>query len=336
MTCRLLLLGVVTLVAMKLAGCASGPLKPEERARLAAKTFVVTGASSGIGRGVALELARSGANVVVAARRTAALESLARQIRTAGGTPLVVTTDVADSAQMQRLAQQAMQHFGQIHGWINNAGVVAIGRFEDIPLEDHQRLLDINLKGTVIGSHLAMKQFRQQRFGVLVNVASIDSEVPHTYQASYSASKAGVLSLGRVLNQELRLHGPDDVHVVTVLPWALDTPLWDHAASYTGHQPQLPTMDGPEKAVNAIVRALFAPKEEITVGYKAKLAYWNHRLAPDLNEYFTARALRQVEVQRNPPAPATSGNLHHPVEAGQDVSGGIRERMKRQEQATQP
>lgn len=330
MKTRHLLLPILVLAGVQLAGCATGALSPNERSRLAGKTYVVTGASSGIGRGTALELGRSGANVVVAARRTDALESLAQAIKAAGGTPLVVTTDVADSAQMERLAAQATQRFGKVDGWINNAGVVAIGNFHDIPLEDHLRLLDINLKGTVTGSYLAMKQLRRQRFGVLVNVASIDSEVPHPYQASYSASKAGVLSLGRVLNQELYLDGMRDIHVVTVMPWALDTPLWDHAANYTGHQAQLPTMDGPEKAVNAIVRALIDPQDEITVGYKAKLAYWNHRIAADVNEYLTAHAVRKAEVEMNPPAPATSGNLHRPVEAGQDVSGGIRERMERQ------
>lgn len=329
-TSPLLLLLAVPAALLLLSGCATQGLSESERNRLVGKTFVVTGASSGIGRGVALQLGRSGANVVLAARRTKALESLAREIVVAGGTPLVVTTDISRTEDMQHLLNATLERFGRIDGWINNAAVMATGRFEDIPLEDHQRLLDVNLKGTLTGSYLAMRQFRKQGEGVLINVASIDSEVPHTYQASYSASKAGVLSLGRVLNQELRLNEERGIHVVTVMPWAIDTPIWDHAANYTGHQPQMPTMDGPEKPVNAIVRATLYPRREITVGYKAKLAYWSHRLTPDLSDVFSRHAVQKGQVDMNPPVPPTSGNLHVPVETGQGVSGGIRERMREQ------
>lgn len=334
MQMRLLLMAAAIPAALLLlSGCATKPLNDDERGRLAGKTFIVTGASSGIGRGVALQLGRSGANVVVAARRTGALESLASEISVAGGTPLVITADVSNAVDMHKLRESTISRFGRIDGWINNAGVMATGRFEDIPLEDHQRLLDINLKGTVIGSYLAMQQFKSQGYGVLINVASIDSEVPHTYQASYSASKAGVLSLGRVLNQELRLHDERNISVVTVMPWAIDTPLWDHGANYTGHQAQLPTLDGPEKPVNAIVRAALYPKREITVGYKAGIAYWGHRLAPDVSDLFSRHAVKKGQVEINPVTPPTSGNLHTPLDKGQGVSGGIRERMQQQEAA---
>jgi short-subunit dehydrogenase len=325
-----LLLLAIPAALLLLSGCAARGLTDSERNQLAGKTFVVTGASSGIGRGVALQLGRSGANVVLAARRTKALESLAREIVVAGGTPLVVTTDISRTEDMQHLLHATLERFGRIDGWINNAAVMATGRFEDIPLEDHQRLLDINLKGTLTGSYLAIKQFRTQGAGVLINVASIDSEVPHTYQSSYSASKAGVLMLGRVLNQELRLNKERGIQVVTVMPWAIDTPIWDHAANYTGHQPQLPTLDGPEKPVNTIVRALLHPQQEITVGYKAKLAYWSHRLAPDISDAISRHAVQAAEVDMNPAAPASAGNLHVPMEEGQGVSGGVRERMQRQ------
>ena len=325
------LLLIIPAAFVLLSGCATSPLGAADRAKLANKTFVVTGASSGIGRGAALELGRSGANVVVAARRTEALETLASEIRSLGGTPLVVTTDVSDVSQMKALAEKAVGRFGHIDGWVNDAAVVTIGRFEEVPLEDQLRLLDVNLKGVVTGSYLAMKQFRAQGYGTLVNVGSVDSEVPHAYQAAYSASKAGVLMLGRVLNEELRLNGQRNIHVATVLPWALDTPLWDHAANYTGHAARMPTMDGPEKAVNAIVRALLDPKEEITVGYKAKLAYWSHRLTPDLNEMLTGKAIEKGEIQMNPATPPTPGNLYSPVDAGQGVDANVRERLKTQQ-----
>jgi len=292
-----------------------------DRQQLNGRTIVVTGASSGVGRGVALALARHGANLVLAARRTEALEALAVEVQALGVAALAVPTDVADVAQMTALAEQAEQRFGRIDGWINNAGVVAVGRFEEVPLEDHLRLLDTNVKGVVIGSHLALQRFRRQGYGRLVNVASVDGEIPHAYQASYSASKAAVLSLGRVLQQELRRGRQPNIQLSTVLPWALDTPIWGHAATYTGHRADLPTKDAPDKAVQAIVGALLQPQKEITVGYKAKLAYWGHRLAPELNERFTAAAVQRAEIDLNPTKAATSGNLQQPDQTGRTIRG---------------
>ena len=292
-----------------------------DRQQLNGRTIVVTGASSGVGRGVALALARHGANLVLAARRTEALEALAVEVQALGVAALAVPIDVADVAQMTALAEQAEQRFGRIDGWINNAGVVAVGRFEEVPLEDHLRLLDTNVKGVVIGPHLALQRFRRQGYGRLVNVASVDGEIPHAYQASYSASKAAVLSLGRVLQQELRRGRQPNIQLSTVLPWALDTPIWGHAATYTGHRADLPTKDSPDKAVQAIVGALLQPQKEITVGYKAKLAYWGHRLAPELNERLTAAAVQRAEIDWNPAKAATSGNLQQPDQAGRTIRG---------------
>lgn len=307
--------------ALLLSSRTTRPPRPADKAKLAGRTFIVTGASSGVGRGAALELGRSGANVVLAARRLDALESLVAEIQREGGTALAVATDVSDTAQMQYLAERAIERFGNIDGWINNAGVVTVGRFEDIPLEDHLRLLDINLKGQVIGSYLAMKHFRAQGHGTLINVGSVDSEIPHAYQGAYSPSKAGVLMLGRVLNEELRLTQGRDIHVCTVMPWALDTPLWEHAGNYTGHEARMPTMDGPEKVVNAIIRACLEPIKEIRVGYKAKLAYWGHRVAPSINERLTGIFTEKGEIEMHPPASATSGSVHEPVNAGQGIQG---------------
>lgn len=217
---------------LQLAGCATGfQLRPDDQQSIAGKTFVVTGASSGFGRGMAVKLASLHANVVLAARRTKVLQQVAAEARAAGGTPLVVTTDVSKPEDIQRLSDNAIGRFGRIDAWINNDGVGAIGRFEEIPVEDHSRMIDVNLKGVIYGSHAAMGRFRSQGFGTLVNIGSVESEIPLAYQASYAASKAGVLSLGRTLNEEIRLSGARSIAVVTVMPWAADTPFFEHTAN---------------------------------------------------------------------------------------------------------
>lgn len=206
-----------------LAACATtGRLSNKNEQRLAGRTYVITGASSGFGRGAAVKLGGYKANVVLAARRTGLLEEVAREVRAAGGTALVVTTDVSKPADIERLMAEALKAYGKVDVWINNAGVGAIGRFWDVPVEEQARIVDVNLKGTIYGSHAALRQFRTQGHGTLVNVGSTESEMPIAYHDTYAATKAGVLSLGQSIFQELRLAGEKKIHVVTVMPWAAD------------------------------------------------------------------------------------------------------------------
>lgn len=317
-------------VAM-LGGCAS--LSASDEQRIAGKTYVITGASSGFGRGVALRLAALKANVVLAARRTDVLNEVARQATAAGGTPLVVTTDVSNAHDVHKLADAAVQRFGRIDVWINNAAVGAIGAFDTIPVEDHARVVDINLKGVMYGSHAALQQFRKQRAGVLINVGSVESEVPQAYHASYSATKAAVLSLGRTLNEELRLAGlRGPIEVATVIPWAADTPFFDHAANYTGRTARMPAMDPAEKVVDYIVHASVHPSEEVPAGWKARGAIWSHHIAPDLTERVSANIAHTSQMEHAPPGVApTSGSLYQPMRSGTGVDGGVRARMDRED-----
>lgn len=320
--------------ALSLGACATtGGLSGRDAQAVAGRTYVLAGASSGFGRGVAVKLGGYKANVVLAARRGDLLEEVAAEVRAAGGQPLVVVTDVSDPAQVERLAQAAVSRFGRIDAWMNIAGIGAIGRFWDIPVADHARLIDINVNGVIYGSHAALRQFRSQGSGVLVNVGSIDSEVPLAYQASYSASKAAVLSLGRALNEELRLNGPKGVRVATIMPWATDTPWWTHAANYSGGTPRMAMIDGPEIVVDAMIRASLRPREEMPTGWKAHAANLSHHIAPDITETFAANVAHRYQLETAPPAPPTSGSLHRATPEGRGVEGGLRERMRREDEA---
>jgi short-subunit dehydrogenase len=316
--------------AAQLAGCTT-TLSGDERAAVAGKTYVVTGASSGFGRGVALELAGMRANVVLAARRTAVLEEVATEARARGGNALVVTTDVSRPDEVQRLLDAAVARFGKVDVWINNAAVGAIGAFDTVPLEDHARIVDVNVKGVMYGSHVALRQFRKQGAGTLVNIGSLESEVPLAYHASYAATKAATLSLGRSLNEELRLTGAASIKVATVLPWAADTPFFTHAANYSGGKPRMPLMDDPRKVIDAIVWISVHPQEELAVGWKAKAAYFGHRVAPDIAEHVAADVAHRWQYRTAPPAPPTDGSLHRSGPEGTTIDGGIRERMRQED-----
>lgn len=303
-----------------------------DKEQLKGKTIVITGVTSGFGRGSAIRLAEMGANVVGAARRTKVLEELRTEIATKGGKIRTLTCDVSDARDIQKLAETAIQDFGGIDIWINNVGVGALGFFWKIPIEDHARLIDVNLKGLVYGSHAAMQHFVQKKKGVLVNIGSIDSEVPLALQNTYAATKAAVLSLGRSLNEELALAElADSIKVATIMPWAVDTPWWIHAANYTGHKPRMTSMDDPEIVIDKIISACLDPKEKMPVGPKAGADNFFHQLFPDTTERMSAK-LAKKESEKAAPTPPTTGSIHEPMEEGTTVEGSIRERMKKEDE----
>jgi short-subunit dehydrogenase len=320
--------------ALLLQSCATTThLSGSDAPKIAHRTYVIVGASSGFGRGTAVRLGSLHANVVIAARRTELLEEIAREIEANGGKALVVTTDASKPEEIRRLAAAAVARFGRIDVWMNVAGIGAIGRFWEIPLEDYSRLIDINVKGVLYGSQIAIQQFIKQGGGTLVNVGSIDSEVPLAYQATYAASKASVLSIARSVNQELR-HGGygKTIKIATVMPWAADTPWWPHAANYSGRAPRMALMDDPQKIVDAMVWVSLHPREELPVGWKAQASFSAHHIFPDLVERVSANVQR-AELDKASAAAPTSGSLHQPMASGTAVDGGVRDRMKEEDEA---
>lgn len=311
-----------------LASCTTWKLGSAGQKKISGKTYVIVGASSGLGRGVAQELGKYKANVVLAARRTDLLEEIADTIRLSGGTAIVVTMDISKPEDLQRVAQAAVKEYSKIDVWINMAGVAAIGRFWDVPVEDHARVIDVNLKGFIYGSRIAVQQFMTQRKGVLINMGSLESEIPLAYQVSYSASKAGVRSLGLALNQELRLNYYKDIKVVTIEPWAVDTPLWRHVANYSGVEPKMPLMDEPAKVVNAVLRKSLRPSKIVPVGWKAKGSSFFANVFPRFSEWLAGNISHKYQIETGPEALDTKGSLYQPLPEGRGVDDRADDRMK--------
>ena len=309
-------------------GCTTWKLGTAGQKKISGKTYVIVGASSGMGRGVAQELGKYKANVVLAARRTDLLEEIADTIRSFGGNAVVVTMDISKPEDLQRVADAAIKEYAKIDVWINMAGVAALGRFWDIPVEDHARVIDVNLKGFIYGSRVAVQQFMKQRKGILINMGSVESEIPLAYQVSYSASKAGVRSLGLALNQELRLNNYKDIKVVTIEPWAVDTPLWRHVANYSGVEPKMPLMDEPDKVVNAVLRKSIRPAKIVPVGWKAKGSSFFANVFPRFSEWLAGNISHKYQIEMGPEVPDTKGALYQPIAEGRGVDDGANERMK--------
>jgi short-subunit dehydrogenase len=296
------------------------------RTRTSQKVVVVTGASSGFGRGTAVELARRGASLVLAARRGAVLEDVADVCRGAGARAVAVPTDVSRREAVEALAERALAEFQRIDVWINNAGVAALGRFERVPLADHLQVIATDLLGTLYGSYVACRQFVAQGAGILINVASELGRHTVPYYTSYAAAKHGVVGLSDALRREIDENDAKDVHVCLVMPTAHDTPFFDHVANYTGHEVQAPRpLHDPQGVIETLARLVDNPKDKAIVGADGVVKILMKNLVPGLQDKTAAKQVRRTQIEQSPAAPDSPGAVRSPMPRGTAVRGGRRE-----------
>ncbi len=290
---------------------------------LKGKVVVITGASSGFGKGTALELARAQAHLVLAARRAELLTELAQQCRDFGVQTLAVPTDVSRREQVEALCRGALDRFGRIDVWINNAGVGAIGRFEAVPLEDHVKVIETDLLGVLYGSYFAYRQFLEQGEGVLINMASELGRHTAPYYAAYTAAKHGVVGLCESLRQELDQRAIENVHVCLIMPTAHDTPFFDHVANYTGRQVQAPTpLHDPQNVIDALVGLARDPKDQKIVGADGIAKIFLKNVMPGAEEKMGARQIHKTQMENAPTAADTDGAVLSPIPTGTAIRGG--------------
>ncbi|OON60404.1 short-chain dehydrogenase [Massilia sp. KIM] len=273
----------------------SSPLKPLDR-----QVIVITGATSGIGLATAQEAAKQGAKLVLAARGGDVLDAVVERFNALGQEAIGVVADVADRAQVERIAQAAIERFGRIDTWVNNAGCTIYGRVDEVAEDDSRRLFDINFWGMVNGSLVALPHLKRQG-GALINLGSEASEVAIPMQGMYSASKHAVKGFTDALRIEVEQIDDAPVSVTLIEPTAVDTPLPQHARNYMDREPKLPAPQvDPHQVAAAILHAAVMPMRTMRVGLMAGLDVMMERLMPGVADRL---AVFQVPRQQRDCAP---------------------------------
>jgi NAD(P)-dependent dehydrogenase (short-subunit alcohol dehydrogenase family) len=288
--------------------------------RLEDQVIVITGGTSGIGLATAKRAAKRGARVVLCSRNEPELRETVGSIEAAGGVARSVVADVANQEDVERLAATAIEAFGTIDTWVNNAGVSFYGHLTEVAIEDMRRLFEVNFWGTVYGARAAVSRLRGSG-GALINIGSIVSDRAIPLQGAYSASKHAVKGLTDALRMELEEEGAP-ISVTLIKPSAIDTPYFQHAKNYMAVEPKPPApVYAPEVVANAILRAAEHPVRDITIGGGGRLISALGTALPRLTDFYMERAM--FESQRTDiPAGERADNLYvHSPEEGMERGG---------------
>lgn len=259
--------------------------------------------------------------MVLAARGEAALNKIADKCRAEGAEVLVVKTDTSRHGDMEHLAHKVLDTYGGFDIWINNAGLIYYGAFDETPLEEFRQVIETNFFGYVYGCQVALKHFKPKGRGMIINVGSGYGGFPAPYASAYVSSKFAVRGLSASLRQELTIEKQNGIHVCTVMPATVDTPVYQHAANRTGKrviamQPVYPV----ETVVSAIKDLIERPRNEVVVGSAAKGALLLYRLSPKVGERVMSWYVSRQNYEDSETPPHT-GNIFSSVSQGH-ITGG--------------
>lgn len=286
----------------------------------ASETVLITGASSGIGRATALELAGRGARLVLVARGREALDDAADQARAAGaGEVLVRPADVTDEAAIRDAVEAAVREFGRLDAVVHAAQVMAYGTIEELPREVFETVVDTAVHGTAVVARVVLPLFREQGGGHLVVVNSLLGQVATPLMGSYVAAKWGQLGLVRVLQQETR--DAPGVEVSILQPGGVDTPIYFQAASWTGStgRPPPPVYSA-ERLGRRVVALLDRPRRQVQAGIFNPLITAGFRLAPAVYDFLVAPLLQRMAIADDD-VPPTEGNVFRSQPSGNATEG---------------
>ncbi len=263
-----------------------------------AKVAIVTGGASGIGRALGEALARGHAQVILADIDEPGVQQAAEAIRSEGGSAKGVTLDVTDAPAVTALVESVAKQHGRLDLMFNNAGIAILGDTLDFPLEDWNRLIDINIRGVVHGTVAAYKLMAAQGSGHIVNTASVAGLIPAPGFAVYSMTKHAVVGLSKSMRLEAEAYG---VRITAVCPGLIDTPLKERSEMRGDVNKEEALERNPikfypaEDCARDILAGVAKNRALVVVTGHAKIAETLYRLAPELS---MRTFFRHMEKQR--------------------------------------
>lgn len=282
------------------------------------KTVVITGASSGVGLAAAEAFATEGCNIVLAARGKEALEKAVEICQNLGATAIGVPTDVSDFKDVEYLTQEALKINGTIDFWVNNAGVMATGRYEETPIEVIDQVIKTNLIGYLHGARSILPVFKKQKHGVLINNISIGGWMPAPYGTAYSASKYGIRGMVECLQGEVS--DEPDIHICGLYPSIQKSTGNMHSAKYSGLDFKIPpTASDPKKLAAAMVEMAKNPQKSKFTDFSSFMMKGMYSLIPKPLINTTSAALRLLMKEDR--ETDTDGNILTPSKNPMKIYG---------------
>jgi NAD(P)-dependent dehydrogenase (short-subunit alcohol dehydrogenase family) len=272
------------------------------------ETVLVTGASSGIGRATARELAGRGARVVLVARGRAALEDTADEVRAAGAADvLVCPADVTDEEAFRATVDATVARFGRLDAVVHAAQVMAYGTIEELPPHVFGAVVETAVHGTATVARVVLPVFRRQGGGHLLVVNSVLGSITTPFIGAYVAAKWGQLGLVRVLQQETR--DVPGIRISAVQPGGVDTPIYYQAASYTGStgRPPPPVYTS-QRVARKILATLDRPRRVVQAGFLNPVMKAGFTLLPGVYDVLVGPLMKRMGIA-NDEVPPTEGNV---------------------------
>jgi short-subunit dehydrogenase len=275
---------------------------------------VVTGASAGVGRAVAVELAREGCPVALLARGDAGLDGAVDEVQAAGGQALALPVDVADATAVEQAAQQVEERLGPVEIWVNNAMTTVFAPSWEISADEYRRATEVTYLGQVYGTLAALRFMRPRGRGSIVNVGSALAFRAIPLQAPYCAAKFACRGFSEAVRAELLREG-SAVQVSMVHLPAVNTPQFGWCRSLMPKHPRpVPPVYAPEVAARHVVAVALRPRRQRLLGAFTRLTVAANKLAPGVVDHYVARTAvesQQSDVDADPDRPY---NLWEPVD----------------------
>ncbi len=282
---------------------------------------VVTGASAGIGRATAIEFAKQGARVALLARGRAGLAGAKRDVERAGGTALVLPTDVADPDAVERAAAEAERAWDGIDVWVNDAMATVFSPFEKMSVADFRRVTEVTYLGAVWGTRAALKRMLPREQGTIVQVGSALAYRSIPLQSAYCGAKSALRAFTDSLRSELE-HRASRVRLSFIVLGAFNTPQFEWARTTIPRNPRpVGKVFQPEVAARAVVDAALHPGRERYVGWPAVEAVLGNMFIPGILDRYLARKAWHGQFDATPLPPGRPDNLYQPVEADLGTHG---------------